>query len=77
MSHKLYGFAHSLNPILIQYVEEQLSAMLKYDPELEIELGNENNEVLLRYSTTPDRFPCFMLIKNNSCKNYVHAKLST
>jgi hypothetical protein len=47
MSHKLYGFAHSSDPILIQYVEEQLKAIAIQHPDLEIELGNENHELLL------------------------------
>ena len=76
MSHKLYGFAHSSDPVLIQYVEEQLKSILIQHPDLEIELGNENHEMLVRYSTTPDRFPCLMLTKNGIAKNYIHAKLS-
>ena len=76
MSHKLYGFAHSSDPVLIQYVEEQLKAIAIQDSELEIELGNETHELLLRHSTTPDRFPCLMLTKNGIAKNYIHAKLS-
>jgi hypothetical protein len=44
MSHKLYGFAHSSDPVLIQYVEEQLKAIAIQHPDLEIELGNENHE---------------------------------
>jgi hypothetical protein len=76
MSHKLYGFAHSSDPVLIQYVEEQLKSILIQHPDLEIELGNENHEMLVRYSTTPDRFPCLMLTKYGISKNYIHAKLS-
>ena len=76
MSHKLYGFAHSSDPVIIQYIEEQLNAIVNQYPDLEIEIGNENHPVLLRYSKTPDRFPCLMLTKNGVCKNYIHAKLS-
>jgi hypothetical protein len=74
--HKLYGFAHSANPVITQYMEEQLNAILKQDPTLEIELADENNELLPKYSKTPNRLPCLMLFKNDSCKNYIHAKLS-
>ena len=76
MNHKLYGFAHSSDTVLIQYVEEQLNAISIQHPDLKIELGNENNEVLLKYSTTPDRFPCLILLKNGVAKSYIHAKLS-
>ena len=76
MSHKLYGFAHSSDTILTQYVEEQLKAIAIQHPDLEIELGNESHEMLVRYSTTPDRFPCLMLTKYGISKNYIHAKLS-
>ena len=76
MNHKLYGFAHSSDAVLIQYVEEQLNAISIQHPDLEIGLGNENNEVLLKYSTTPDRFPCLILLKNGVAKSYIHAKLS-
>ena len=76
MNHKLYGFAHSSDIVLTQYVEEQLNAISIQHPDLEIELGNENNEVLLKYSTTPDRFPCLILLKNGVAKSYIHAKLS-
>ena len=76
MNHKLYGFAHSSDTVLTQYVEEQLNAISIQHPDLKIELGNENNEVLLRYSDTPDRFPCLILLKNGVAKSYIHAKLS-
>ena len=76
MSHKLYGFAHSSDPMLIQYVEEQLKSIAIQHPDLEIELGNEYHEMLVRYSVTPNRFPCLMLTKNGISKNYIHAKLS-
>ena len=76
MNHKLYGFAHSSDTVLTQYVEEQLNAISIQHPDLKIELGNENNEVLLKYSTTPDRFPCLILLKNGVAKSYIHAKLS-
>ena len=76
MNHKLYGFAHSSDIVLTQYVEEQLNAISIQHPDLEIELGNENNEVLLKYSTTPNRFPCLILLKNGVAKSYIHAKLS-
>jgi hypothetical protein len=46
MSHKLYGFAHSSDTILIQYVEEQLKAIAIHHPDLEIELGNESHETV-------------------------------
>ena len=76
MNHKLYGFAHFSDIVLTQYVEEQLNAISIQHPDLEIELGNENNEVLLKYSTTPNRFPCLILLKNGVAKSYIHAKLS-
>lgn len=77
MSHKLYGFSHSSNPVISQYVEEQLKAVAEYDSDLVTELGNEDHAILNKHSTTPDRFPCFMLLKNGACKNYVHSKMST
>mgnify|MGYP001187768105 FL=1 len=76
MSHKLYGFSHSSNPVITQYVEEILNAILAYDTDLEIEQGTEDHAILLKFSTSSDRFPCFMLLKNDVCKNYIHSKMS-
>ena len=43
---------------------------------IETELATHLDSRLTKYSTTPDRLPCYMIFKNNVCKSIIHAKLS-
>jgi hypothetical protein len=77
MSHKIIGFAHSSDAKLTAYVAKQLQAISNEYPDVVIEQADEDSELLYRYSSIPNRFPCFMILKNGACKNYVHAKYPT
>jgi len=75
MNHKLILFANSSNPMLIAYHQKQLQAITNLFPDLAVEQGNEDSPLLLQFSSTPDRLPCIMILKYQSCKSYIHANL--
>ena len=73
MSHKLVGFATSINSV---YIENQIQAIANEISNLEIELANENDSRLQRYCKKPDRMPCLMVFKNDVHLNHAHAKFN-
>ena len=76
MPHKIIGFSPADNDFLSDYISAQLAFIQTIFPDIQTELSNENDDKLLRYCKTPDRFPCFMLLKNNIYKTHSHAKMS-
>lgn len=76
MPQKVVGFAPVNNIILSEYVNNQLNLIKIEYPELEIELSDETDTRLLKYAKIPDRFPCFMLFKNEIFKTAYNAKVS-
>lgn len=77
MSHKLIGFADSSNSVLTQYITDQLSAISNEIDGLSTEMSDETDSRLKRHSRTPNRLPCLMLLKNDSYKTHIHAKMTT
>jgi len=73
MSHKLVGFATSINSV---YIKNQIQAIANEISDLEIELANEGDRRLQRYCKKPDRLPCLMVFKNDVHLNHVHAKFN-
>ena len=73
MSHKLVGFASSINS---SYIENQIQAIANEISGLEIELANEGDRRLQRYCKKPNRMPCLMVFKNDVHLNHVHAKFN-
>ena len=77
MSHKLVGFADSSNSVITQYITDQLSAISNEIEGLATEISDETDSRLKRHSKTPNRLPCLMLLKNDSYKTHIHAKMTT
>ena len=77
MSHKLIGFADSSNSVITQYIKDQLSAISNEIEGLATEISDETDSRLKRHSKTPNRLPCLMLLKNDSYKTHIHAKMTT
>ena len=73
MSHKLVGFATSINSV---YIENQIQAIANEISDLEIELANESDSRLQRYCKKPNRMPCLMVFKNDVYLKHVHAKFN-
>jgi hypothetical protein len=73
MSHKLVGFADSVNTV---YIQNQLQSIANQISGLETELADETDSRLKKYSKTPNRVPCFMLFQNDVQKNHIHAKMT-
>ena len=73
MSHKLVGFADSINSV---YIQNQLQSIANQISGLEIELANEGDRRLQRYCKKPNRMPCLMVFKNDVHLNHVHAKFN-
>tara|TARA_Y100000389_G_scaffold109430_1_gene106487 strand:- start:1477 stop:1737 length:261 start_codon:yes stop_codon:yes gene_type:complete len=73
MSHKLVGFADSINSV---YIQNQLQSIANQISGLEIEFGTEGDRRLAKYTKTPNRFPCLMLFQNNVHKNHIHSKMT-
>jgi hypothetical protein len=73
MSHKLVGFADSINSV---YIQNQLQSIANQISGLEIELANRTDSRLKKYCKKPDRLPCYILFQNNVHKNHIHAKMT-
>ena len=73
MSHKLVGFATSINSV---YIENQIQAIANEISGLQTELASETDTRLQRYCKKPDRMPCLMVFKNDVHLNHVHAKFN-
>lgn len=73
MSHKLVlsGLPNQLN-----YLEHQKNYIKDHFSDLIIEIIDINDETVIKYNKVPDRFPFILLIKNNSYKNSINAKVS-
>ena len=54
MSHKLVGFADSINSV---YIQNQLQSIANQISGLEIELANRTDSRLKKYCKKPDRLP--------------------
>ena len=76
MSHKLIGFADSSNSVITQYIIDQLSAISNEIDGLVTEISDETDSRLERHSKTHNRMPCLMLLKNDSYKIHIHAKMT-
>ena len=73
MSHKLVGFADSVNTV---YIENQLQSIANQISDLQTELADENDVRLKKYCKRPDRLPCYILFQNDVHKNHIHAKMT-
>lgn len=76
MSYKLVAFVYSSDSIISEYINNQIQAISILFPELETEVSNENDTRLVLYSTTPDRFPSFMLFEDNIFKTGIVGKFN-
>lgn len=75
MTYKLVAFTPTSDPVLTDYVKNQLIAISNSFPDLAVEQANENDPRLL-YSWYPDRFPAFVLFTDSVRKAAIHAKLN-
>ena len=73
MSHKLVGFADSINSV---YIQNQLQAIANQISGLQTEFASETDARLQRYCKKPDRMPCLMVFKNDVHLNHAHAKFN-
>ena len=73
MSHKLVGFADSINSV---YIQNQLQSIANQISGLEIELANRTDSRLKKYCKKPDSLPCYILFQNIVHKNHIHAKMT-
>jgi hypothetical protein len=74
MSHKLVAFTYSLDPVMQEYVQNQLQAVKQAITELNIELSNEQDNRLSLYSTKTGRFPVFMLFDGDIYQTILYGK---
>lgn len=74
--NKFIGIAHSSNPAQVAYIKKQLEAIKKLNPDLQIEFQDETCELLYKHCKRQDRFPTYMLLKNNIYKTHINAKYS-
>ena len=73
MSHKLVGFADSINSV---YIQNQLQSIANKISGLQIELATGTDSRLKKYTKTPNRLPCYILFQNDVHKNHIHAKMT-
>ena len=73
MSHKLVGFASSINS---SYIENQIQAIANEISGLQTEFADETDSRLIKYCQKPDRLPCLMLFKNDAHKTHINAKMT-
>lgn len=76
MSHKIIGIAHSSDANIAQAVSKQLEFIKSNYPDIIVEQGDETHALFIRHARRPDRFPCFIIMKGDACKNRVHAKFT-
>jgi hypothetical protein len=74
--NKFIGIAHSSKPLEVAYIKKQLQAIKNWNSDIEIELQDETCDLLQRHCKRRNRFPTYMLLKNNIYKTHVNAKYS-
>jgi hypothetical protein len=77
MSKTLIAVSDSTNPVISEYVQNQLEAIKNLYPELTIEHVNETNEIMDRYARYPNRLPAFFVLKNGARMSSLQAKVTT
>jgi hypothetical protein len=74
--NKLIGIAHSSKPHEIEYISRQLDAIKNWNSSIQIEIQDETCELLYAHCKRQNRFPTYMLLKNNIYKTHINAKYS-
>jgi hypothetical protein len=74
--YKLIGFAHSSNEKQVAYIKQQLETIKLIHSDIIVEFQTEESPLITRYCDKPDRFPKYMILKNNIHMNHVNAKYS-
>jgi len=74
--HKLIGIAHSYKPAEVAYIKRQLEAIQEWNSDIQTEFHDETCDLLHKYCKLANRFPVYMLLKNNIYKTHVNAKYS-
>lgn len=77
MSKTVVGVSDSTNPTMIEYVQNQLEAIVISFPELAIEHVDENNSIMERYARYPGRLPAYFILKNGARMGVLQAKIDT
>ena len=77
MSKTLVAVSDSSNQLMIEYVQNQLDAILQLHPELTVQHVNENDDIMQRYARYPGRLPAFFVLKNGARMSSLQSKVST
>jgi hypothetical protein len=75
-NHKLLVYSYSLDYNMQNYINNQIEYIKANMPDLHIEHLDESDHRLSLFSEYPDRFPAFILLKNDRRKNYIHSKMT-
>jgi len=74
--NKFIGIAHSSKPAEVAYIRNQLETIKNLFPDIQTELQDETCDLLHKHCKRGNRFPTYMLFKNNVYKIHVNAKYS-
>lgn len=75
-NHTLLVYTHSTDANMYNYISNQINVISTEFPDLNIEHLDESDYRLKLFSEYPNRFPAFILLKNNRRKNYIHSKMT-
>lgn len=75
MSYKLVVFIPESDSSLLDYASLQIQATQNLFPDLVIEQVNENDARLVTHFRNTNRFPAYLILKNNVRKGTLQLKL--
>lgn len=75
-NHTLLVYSYSLDYNMQRYINNQIEYLQQHIPDLVVEHLNENDSRLSLFSEYPNRFPAYILLKNDRRKNYIHSKMT-
>lgn len=75
--YKLVSFYHTLDTLLLEYIEFQHESIKNLFPELVLDLEDENSNLWILHSDYLDRFPAHILYYNNVKKTALYGKVDT
>ena len=58
------------------YLESQKVYIQSLYPDLDIQVVDEDNYYVTRHNKRPDRFPFMLILKHDSCKSRLNAKIN-
>ena len=74
--NKLVAFYYVEDSAMKQFLQSQLQSVNNIYTDLETELVDSTDSRMSLYASKPDRFPTFILFKNNVRKNQLQAKVN-